>query len=79
MQILVPLLVGFFVSVVGFLAPSMLSMTAVRTTIEKGKKSGLEFSAGAASVIFIQGFIAIFLPNTSLKIQKSLLNLNRQP
>jgi len=77
MQILTPLLVGFLVSALGFLAPSMLSMTAVRTTIEKGKKAGIQFSAGAASVIFIQGFIAVFFAKHLLENPDIISNFKK--
>ncbi len=54
-----PLIIGFLSAFVGLLAPSMLNMTAARTSIEKGRKAGIQFAAGAASVVFIQGFIAV--------------------
>jgi threonine/homoserine/homoserine lactone efflux protein len=47
----------------GLLAPGMLNMTAVRTSIEKGKKAGFIFSAGAASVVFVQASIALIFAN----------------
>lgn len=48
---------------VGLLPPGMLNMTAVRTTIEKHKKSGLLFSLGAALIVIPQSFIALFFAN----------------
>lgn len=77
MQIIIPLVIGFLVSALGFLAPSMLSMTAVRTTIEKGKKAGIQFSAGAASVIFIQGFIAVFFAKYLLENPEIITNFKK--
>jgi len=59
MNYLPPLIVGFLAAFIGLLAPSMLNMTAARTSIEKGRKAGIQFAAGAASVVFIQGFIAV--------------------
>jgi len=50
---------GFIMAFGGLLAPGMLNMTAVRTSIEKGKKAGIVFSAGAASVVFVQASIAL--------------------
>ena len=55
-----PFLVGFLAAFIGLLAPSMLNMTSAKTSIEKGKKDGILFSLGAASVVFIQGFVAVF-------------------
>lgn len=59
MNYILPLIIGFLSAFIGLLAPSMLNMTAARTSIEKGRKSGIQFAAGAASVVFIQGFIAV--------------------
>ncbi len=59
MNYIIPFIVGFLAAFIGLLAPSMLNMTAARTSIEKGKKAGITFAAGAASVVFIQGFIAV--------------------
>ncbi len=50
---------GFIMAFGGLLAPGMLNMTAVRTSIEKGKKAGVIFSAGAASIVFVQASIAL--------------------
>lgn len=58
-----PLLYGFITAFAGLLAPGMLNMTAVRTTIEKGKNAGILFSAGAASVVLLQASIALVFAN----------------
>lgn len=54
---------GFIMSFGGLLAPGMLNMTAVRTSIERGKKAGIVFSAGAASFVFVQASIALIFAN----------------
>ena len=54
---------GFIMAFVGLLAPGMLNMTAVRTSIVKGKKAGILFSGGAASVVFAQASIALIFAN----------------
>ena len=59
MDYIIAFLVGFLAAFIGLLAPSMLNMTAARTSIEKGQKAGVQLAAGAASVVFIQGFIAV--------------------
>ncbi len=59
MNYILPFIIGFLSAFIGLLAPSMLNMTAARTSIEKGRKAGITFAAGAASVVFIQGFIAV--------------------
>lgn len=60
MNYILPFIVGFLAAFIGLLAPSMLNMTSARTSIEKGKQAGIKFAAGAASVVFIQAFLAVF-------------------
>lgn len=59
MDYILPLIIGFLAAFVGLIAPSMLNMTAARTSIEKGRSAGIQFAAGAASVVFVQGLIAV--------------------
>ena len=63
MDYILPLIVGFVAAFVGLLAPSMLNMTAAKTSLEKGKSAGIQFAAGAASVVTIQAFIAVYFAN----------------
>lgn len=49
---------GFLLATVGFLAPAMLNMTTVRTSIEQGRNSGFLFALGASIVNAIQSLIA---------------------
>lgn len=53
-------LIGFLAAFFGLLAPSMLNMTAAKTSIERGKKAGIQFAAGAASFVLVQASIALF-------------------
>lgn len=59
MSYTLPFIIGFLSAFMGLLAPSMLNMTAARTSIEKGRKAGIFFAAGAATVVFIQAYIAV--------------------
>jgi threonine/homoserine/homoserine lactone efflux protein len=59
MNYIFPFIIGFLTAFIGLLAPSMLNMTAARISIEKGNKSAIQFSAGASTVVFIQGYIAV--------------------
>ena len=54
---------GFIMAFGSLLIPGMLNMTAVRTSIERGKKAGIVFSAGAASFVFVQASIALIFAN----------------
>jgi len=60
MDYVIPLIVGFLAAFIGLIAPSMLNMTAARTSIERGRAAGIQFAAGAASVVFVQAFIAVY-------------------
>lgn len=60
MGYIIPLIVGFGAAFLGLLAPSMLNMTAARTSIERGKAAGIQFAMGAASVVTVQAFIAVY-------------------
>lgn len=57
---MIAILVGFLAAFLGLLAPSMLNMTAAKTSIERGKKAGLLFSAGASFFVFFQAGIAVY-------------------
>ncbi len=63
MDYILPLIIGFLAAFVGLLAPSMLNMTAARTSIEKGKAAGIQFAAGAASMVIVQAFVAVYFAN----------------
>lgn len=63
MDYILPLIIGFVAAFVGLIAPSMLNMTAAKTTLEKGKAAGIQFAAGAASVVTVQAFIAVYFAN----------------
>ena len=60
MNYILPFIIGYLAAFIGLLAPSMLNMTAAKTSIEKGKKAGILFAAGAASIVIIQAFLAIY-------------------
>ncbi|MCF6351304.1 MAG: LysE family transporter [Flavobacteriaceae bacterium] len=67
MNYISPLIVGFLAAFIGLLAPSMLNMTAAKTSIKKGKKAGIQFATGAASVVIIQAFIAVYFAKYLVK------------
>ena len=80
MNYIIPFIVGYLAAFIGLIAPSMLNMTAARTSIEKGKSEGIKFAAGAASIVFIQAFIAVTFakylvanPNVITSLKKSAI------
>jgi threonine/homoserine/homoserine lactone efflux protein len=50
---------GFVMAFISLIPPGMLNMTAVRTALEKGGRSGAWFALGAALVVIPQAFIAL--------------------
>ena len=49
---------GFFLAAIGFIAPAMLNMTTVRTSLDQGRKAGFLFALGASAVNSIQSMVA---------------------
>jgi threonine/homoserine/homoserine lactone efflux protein len=60
MNYILPFIVGYIAAFVGLIAPSMLNMTAAKTSLDKGKAEGIKFAAGAATVVIVQAFIAVY-------------------
>lgn len=60
MEQITALFIGFLVAFLGLLAPSMLNMTAAKTSIERGTKAGIQFALGAASFVLVQASVALF-------------------
>ncbi|MDH3321454.1 MAG: hypothetical protein OEM04_00605 [Flavobacteriaceae bacterium] len=59
MQYISHLVLGLVMAFISLIPPGMLNMTAVRTRIEKGKKSAMLFSLGAAIIVIPQAYIAL--------------------
>ncbi len=59
MQYISHLLLGFIMAFISLIPPGMLNMTAVRTKIEKDKKSAFQFALGAAIIVIPQAYIAL--------------------
>ncbi len=59
MQYILHFSLGFTMAFIGLVPPGMLNMTAVRTKIQKDKKTALLFSIGAALVVIPQAYIAL--------------------
>jgi len=57
---LLPFLLGFIFSYIGSISPSMLTITAVKISIEKNKTAAKRFSLGIAVVVIFQSFIALY-------------------
>lgn len=59
MQYIFHLFLGFVMAFISLVPPGMLNMTAVRTAIEKNRKSAMLFSFGAAIIVIPQAYIAL--------------------
>jgi threonine/homoserine/homoserine lactone efflux protein len=58
---------GIVIAYFAMISPGMLNMTALKVSIDVGKKEGLRFAIGAAIVIFIQAGIALFFADYFVK------------
>lgn len=54
-----PFILGFTTSFLGTIFPSMLNMTAVKTSIDQNNKAAIRFALGVSIVVLIQAYIAI--------------------
>ena len=60
MSLLVHFLLGFFISFIGTIPPSMLNMTTAKISIVSSKSDGLKFASGVSIIVLIQAYIAVF-------------------
>ena len=54
-----PFLLGFISSYVGSISPSMLNITATKISIEKNKKTAIQFAIGVSVIVIFQTFFAL--------------------
>lgn len=59
MNIAVPFILGFTTSFLGTIFPSMLNMTAVKTSIDKNNKEAVRYAMGVSIVVLVQAYFAI--------------------
>lgn len=59
MNIAVPFILGFATSFLGTIFPSMLNMTAVKTSLDKSNKEAVRFALGVSIVVLAQAYLAI--------------------
>lgn len=52
-------LLGFVTSYVGSISPSMLNITATKISIEKNKKTAIQFAIGVSVIVVFQAFFAL--------------------
>jgi len=59
-MLFLPVLLGFVTSYLGMITPSMLNITALKTSIEESKMTAIYYSIGVAFVVLFQGYFALF-------------------
>jgi len=59
MEVLLPIIVGFCATFVSTLLPGLLNITAAKVGVREGRRNAMIFSLGAATVVFLQAYIAV--------------------
>jgi threonine/homoserine/homoserine lactone efflux protein len=59
MGIVLPLVLGFIISLIGAFLPGLLNMTAARISLRDGRRRAVIYSLGAVTVIFFQTYVAV--------------------
>ncbi len=59
MDIVLPVIIGFFMSSLGVLLPGLLNMTAAKISLRDGRHRAIVFACGATVVVFIQAYVSI--------------------
>ncbi len=60
MTLFLSFIFGFSSSFLGMVFPSMLNMTTVKISIERGKINAIKFALGVSTIVFLQAYAAIF-------------------
>lgn len=59
MTVVLPLFLGFFISVLGITPPGLINMTAAKVSIQEGRTKALVFASGAVVIVVVQTFLAV--------------------
>lgn len=59
MSLVLNFTIGFLASFVGTIPPGLLNMSAVKISINEGRKKALLFSGGVSTVVMLQTYIAL--------------------
>jgi len=55
-----PFILGFLVSYIGSITPSMLNITAIKISVEKNKSAAKKYAWGISFVVIFQSFFALY-------------------
>ncbi|MGI9532036.1 LysE family translocator [Lutimonas sp.] len=67
MSLVLHFIFGFSTSFLGMVFPSMLNMTTVKISLERGKTKANYFAFGVATTVIVQAYIAVFLSEYLMK------------
>lgn len=77
MQHIVPVVLGFLISFLATLLPGLLNITAAKVSLKEGRKSAGLFAMGAATVVFIQAYIAVSFARIISRNHELILELQQ--
>jgi threonine/homoserine/homoserine lactone efflux protein len=60
MNFLLDFFVGFFVAIVGFVAPGMLNVLAAKISITESKRAAILFIFGTLTIVLLQAFTGVY-------------------
>lgn len=61
MTIILLFFFGFIFSFIGSITPSMLNMTAIKVSLDNGRKAANNYALGVSIIVFIQVVVAVIL------------------
>ncbi len=59
MSIVIHFVLGFIISFLGMITPSMLNMTAAKISLNKNKQEAIKFALGVSLMVIAQAYLAI--------------------
>jgi len=77
MTLFLSFIFGFSTSFLGMVFPSMLNMTTVKISMERGKVNAIKFALGVSTVVFLQAYIAVFFTRFLKENPEFILTLQK--
>ncbi len=71
------IVVGYLMAFLGLTAPGMLTLSALKTAVERGEKEGVKFAAGVMLPIVVQAHIALLFAHYLLSHPVILVRLSQ--
>jgi len=77
MTLFLSFIFGFSTSFLGMVFPSMLNMTTVKISIERGKLNAIKFALGVSTITLLQAYVAIFFTKFLKENPEFILTLQK--